>query len=249
VSPDGKSVKQPYVEECRTADFQYWIIALCVYKGMELFLGAYTAAQIRNVQVKAVNDSHYTGLSLYNVTLISLFVVPLSFALGDKPDAQFAFTAIGVWFMATAVALLMFVPKIRAIRNGEEALWTGTGAGSRKSQVGESRKSAKMKVSEGKSQQSEMADITEDKHEQIRHLLKKIPDVDMDAIIDQLQHFVPREDKGGSKKQTSSGDKANNKSLQSQGSMASVHDSDAVPPATTTAAASAPAADSSTSQV
>jgi len=227
---DG-SITRPYVEECRSDSFQYWIIALCVYKGFELILGAYTAAQIRNVQVKAVNDSHYTGLSLYNVTLISLFVVPLSFALGDKPDAQYAFTSIGVWAMATGVALLMFVPKLRAIKNGEEGLWTGTaGGGSRKSATGESRKSKNVNLgSEMKNAsdlKSEFAEAgADDQHVQIKALLKKIPDVDLQAIIEQLQAFIPKDEpvKRSKGSRGSTGD-----AQQSKASAASVNDTPVV---------------------
>jgi len=195
---DAFEKRRPIIEECRTDQYQYWIIALCVYKGIQLFVGALIAWQIRNVQVKAVNDSHYTGLAIYNVALISVFVVPISFALKDQPDAQFMFTSLGVWFMATAIALLMFLPKIRAIRNGETALWTGTTGGSRKSGLGDKSKySNKTQRSSSETKMdttggSEMVSDVDSNYTKIKTLLRKIPDSDMGSIIEQLESFVSK---------------------------------------------------------
>ena len=109
---------------------------------MQLF-GAFLAWETRQVQVAALNDSKYIGMSLYNVTIMCVLGVGIqvgSFILGklfieiqwslqavldEQKNASFIIIAIFIIFCTTATLCLVFVPKVIFVFSVEQ-WWSAT---------------------------------------------------------------------------------------------------------------------------
>jgi len=76
--------------------------------------GCFLAWETRNVNIAALNDSKYIGLSVYNVVITCAAGVPVSLLVGDRPDSAFLIIALFVVFSTTTTVGLVFGPKVRA---------------------------------------------------------------------------------------------------------------------------------------
>ncbi|XP_033106895.1 gamma-aminobutyric acid type B receptor subunit 2-like [Anneissia japonica] len=117
---EGKPLTIVNIEQhlCQSTYQQYFTGALYIYKGLLLIFGAFITWQTRNVNIPALNDSKYIGLSIYNVVIFSSLGVPLSFLLQD--DASHTYVIIGgfIIFCTTLTLSLLFFPKVYSIING-----------------------------------------------------------------------------------------------------------------------------------
>ncbi|VDN56585.1 unnamed protein product [Dracunculus medinensis] len=120
----------PEIERCyseNTVVFQAIIFGI---KGLLMILGCFLAWETRYVNIPALNDSKYIGMSVYNVVVIStlnhkpfdLFrqinLFNLSNKLQDQVDEAYALTSFFIIFCTTLTLCLVFVPKIiELIRN------------------------------------------------------------------------------------------------------------------------------------
>ena len=67
----------------------------------------------RNVNIPALNDSKYIGLSIYNVVIFSALGVPLSYLLADNSGYTYAIVGGLIIFCTTLTLCLLFLPKVR----------------------------------------------------------------------------------------------------------------------------------------
>ena len=67
---------------------------------LQLF-GAFLAWETRSVQIPALNDSKYVGMSVYNVAIMCILGVAVSFVLKDELNASFIIIAIFIIFCTT----------------------------------------------------------------------------------------------------------------------------------------------------
>ena len=78
---------------------------------LQLF-GAFLAWETRHVQIPALNDSKYVGMSLYNVAIMCILGVAVSFVLQEHQNASFIIISIFIIFCTTGTLCLVFVPKV-----------------------------------------------------------------------------------------------------------------------------------------
>ena len=75
--------------------------------------GAFLAWETRQVQIPALNDSKYVGMSVYNVAIMCVLGVAVSFVLSEEQTASFIIISIFIVFCTTGTLCLVFVPKVR----------------------------------------------------------------------------------------------------------------------------------------
>ena len=79
--------------------------------------GIFLAWETRHVSIPALNDSKYIGMSVYNVVIMCVIGAGLSFMLREQQDAAFVIISIFIIFCSTATLCLVFVPKVRLVRD------------------------------------------------------------------------------------------------------------------------------------
>ncbi|XP_033631428.1 gamma-aminobutyric acid type B receptor subunit 2-like [Asterias rubens] len=104
----------------------YFIWAVYIYKGLLLVFGTFIVWQTRNVNIPALNDSKYIGLSIYNVVIFSALGVPLSYLLADNSGYTYAIVGGLIIFCTTLTLCLLFLPKVLRIIYGYAPEEVGT---------------------------------------------------------------------------------------------------------------------------
>ena len=74
--------------------------------------GAFLAWETRQVQIPALNDSKYVGMSVYNVAIMCILGVAVTFVLKDEQTASFVIISVFIIFCTTLTLCLVFVPKV-----------------------------------------------------------------------------------------------------------------------------------------
>lgn len=64
------------------------------------------------MSIAALNDSKYIGMSVYCVVITCVAGVPVTFLVGDRPDAAYVIIALFVIFATTVTLCLVFGPKV-----------------------------------------------------------------------------------------------------------------------------------------
>ncbi len=64
------------------------------------------------VKIAALNDSKLIAMSVYNVTIMSVVGLGISFVIRGDPSALFTFTSCVVIFCTTITLLIVFMPKV-----------------------------------------------------------------------------------------------------------------------------------------
>ncbi|KRY28879.1 Gamma-aminobutyric acid type B receptor subunit 2 [Trichinella spiralis] len=103
---------KPTIEYCKTDYTVVFQALLYGYKGIFLVLGCFLAWETRNVNVPALNDSKYIGMSVYNVVLVCGVGVAISFILQDQINECYIIISMFIIFCTTVTLALVFVPKI-----------------------------------------------------------------------------------------------------------------------------------------
>ncbi|XP_038057134.1 gamma-aminobutyric acid type B receptor subunit 2-like [Patiria miniata] len=104
----------------------YFIWTVYIYKGLLLVFGTFIVWQTRNVNIPALNDSKYIGLSIYNVVIFSGLGVPLSYLLADNSGYTYAIVGGLIIFCTTLTLCLLFLPKVLRIIYGYAPEEVGT---------------------------------------------------------------------------------------------------------------------------
>ncbi|XP_072030589.1 gamma-aminobutyric acid type B receptor subunit 2-like [Amphiura filiformis] len=104
-----------YIEECSCSYMLYWLLTLCGYKGLLLIFGAFLAWEIRKVKIGALNDSKLIAISIYNVTILCIVGVAVSFLVADDPAVLHTFTSSIVVFCTSITLLIVFLPKMISV--------------------------------------------------------------------------------------------------------------------------------------
>ncbi|MFH4973683.1 hypothetical protein AB6A40_000392 [Gnathostoma spinigerum] len=102
----------PEIERCHSDDSFVFQGLLLGVKGLLLILGCFLAWETRHVNMPALNDSKYIGMSVYNVVVMCTLGVSLAFILQDRVDEAYALTSCFIIFCTTLTLCLVFVPKV-----------------------------------------------------------------------------------------------------------------------------------------
>ncbi|GMR48968.1 hypothetical protein PMAYCL1PPCAC_19163, partial [Pristionchus mayeri] len=111
------SVIRSTVETCHSGSMAYQIVLFAI-KGVLMILGCFLAWETRRVNIPALNDSKYIGMSVYVVVVMSVIGLSIAFILQDRVNESYALTSLFIIFSTTLTLCLLFVPKlIELVRN------------------------------------------------------------------------------------------------------------------------------------
>uniref|UniRef100_A0AC34EZB1 G-protein coupled receptors family 3 profile domain-containing protein n=1 Tax=Panagrolaimus sp. ES5 TaxID=591445 RepID=A0AC34EZB1_9BILA len=102
----------PQLERCQSDYSIFFQVVFYVIKGMLMIFGCFLAWETRAVNVPALNDSKYIGMSVYNVVVMCVIGLSLAFILQERVNEAFALTSFFIIFCTTLTLSLVFVPKI-----------------------------------------------------------------------------------------------------------------------------------------
>ncbi|VDN02449.1 unnamed protein product [Thelazia callipaeda] len=108
----------PEIECCRSDKDVIFEVIILGIKGLLMMLGCFLAWETRRVNVPALNDSKYIGMSVYSVVVTCLLGLPLVYILRDQVNATHILGGLFIILCTTLTLNLVFVPKVvELIRN------------------------------------------------------------------------------------------------------------------------------------
>ena len=123
---DADLILYEHVEDtCSSPNMTAFIGIVLLYKGIFIVFGAALAVLTRNVNISALNDSREIALCIYTVALVSIIVIPMV-NLIDNAIVKYAFSSISLWFVTTAVIVLLFGRKMWNVHTGQHVRHTMT---------------------------------------------------------------------------------------------------------------------------
>ncbi|XP_047740705.1 uncharacterized protein LOC108679805 [Hyalella azteca] len=102
----------PMNEYCKSEKISIFVGCIYAYKGLLMIFGCLLAWETRTVDIPALNDSKYIGMSVYNVVIMCVIGVPISYILSDDQDASYIIISVFIIFCTTGTLWLVFVPKL-----------------------------------------------------------------------------------------------------------------------------------------
>ncbi|XP_071510393.1 gamma-aminobutyric acid type B receptor subunit 2-like [Diadema antillarum] len=115
--PTGRDVLLiPVIFNCKSKQTMIWLAIIYIYKGVLMIFGLFLAWETRHVSIPALNDSKYIGMSVYNVVIMCVLGVSLSFMISDNPNASYGLVSTFILFCTTITLCLVFVPKVIELR-------------------------------------------------------------------------------------------------------------------------------------
>ncbi|KAL3998361.1 7 transmembrane sweet-taste receptor of 3 GCPR family protein [Acanthocheilonema viteae] len=102
----------PEIERCRSDNSVIFEAIILGIKGLLMLLGCFLAWETRQVNVPALNDSKYIGMSVYSVVVTCLLGLPLVYILQDRVNEAHILGSLFIIFCTTLILCLVFVPKI-----------------------------------------------------------------------------------------------------------------------------------------
>ncbi|VDD92318.1 unnamed protein product [Enterobius vermicularis] len=115
---EDKLIKvKPQVERCYSGDSFVFQTILLAAKGLLMILGCFLAWETRHVNVPALNDSKYIGLSVYIVVVVSTLGISLALILQDSINQAYALSTFLIFISTTVTLCLVFVPKVCFLRD------------------------------------------------------------------------------------------------------------------------------------
>ncbi|WKY03721.1 hypothetical protein Q1695_005018 [Nippostrongylus brasiliensis] len=126
----------PEIEKCQSNHSAVFQAVLYAIKGILMILGCFLAWETRHVNVPALNDSKYIGMSVYNVVVMSTIGLSISVILQERVNEAFALACFFIIFSTTLTLCLVFVPKVvELLRNPDGSNPRGYRRGMMKSVV------------------------------------------------------------------------------------------------------------------
>uniref|UniRef100_A0A8R1TKA2 Gamma-aminobutyric acid type B receptor subunit 2 n=3 Tax=Onchocerca TaxID=6281 RepID=A0A8R1TKA2_ONCVO len=108
---DNKMIA-PEIELCRSDNGVIFEAIILGFKGLLMMLGCFLAWETRRVNVPALNDSKYIGMSVYSVFVTCILGLPLVYILKDQVNEAHLTGSISIIFCTTLTLCLVFVPKV-----------------------------------------------------------------------------------------------------------------------------------------
>jgi len=119
---DSEFIVIPRNENCKSDKMTIFVGVIYAYKGLLLLFGAFLAWETRNVQIPALNDSKYVGMSVYNVMIMCVLGVAISAVLNEQRNSAFILIAVFIIFCTTLTLCLVFVPKLIELRQDPQGV-------------------------------------------------------------------------------------------------------------------------------
>uniref|UniRef100_A0A673ZQE7 Gamma-aminobutyric acid type B receptor subunit 2 n=1 Tax=Salmo trutta TaxID=8032 RepID=A0A673ZQE7_SALTR len=116
--PGGEDVNtRHFLEHCESTNMTKWLAIVYGYKGLLMFLGCFLALRTRHAHIHLLDDSKYTRLSMYHVTIMSIIGASGCFLTQYNPNVQLFIMALVVISCCTCTLCLVFLPKLVKIRD------------------------------------------------------------------------------------------------------------------------------------
>uniref|UniRef100_A0AAZ3SQN5 G-protein coupled receptors family 3 profile domain-containing protein n=1 Tax=Oncorhynchus tshawytscha TaxID=74940 RepID=A0AAZ3SQN5_ONCTS len=117
-APGGEDVNtRHFLEHCESTNLTKWLAIVYGYKGLLMFLGCFLALRTRHAHIHLLDDSKYTRLSMYHVTVMSIIGASGCFLTQYNPNVQLFIMALVVISCCTCTLCLVFLPKLVKIRD------------------------------------------------------------------------------------------------------------------------------------
>jgi len=105
---------------CHVTGSKPYLLFHVVEKGILIIAGMYATWAVRHVP-NEFNESLYITVCIYNVALVSVFVIPLVTSEAGGRETGMQIQAYSLMFISFATSSLLFIPKLIAIRGGSSA--------------------------------------------------------------------------------------------------------------------------------
>ena len=101
---------------CASRGYSIVLAILLIYKCIYLCVGLLFAFETRKVNIEALNDARFIGLSVYCCVLTCIPLMPIGILLSSQQQARYGVLAGGIFFAVTVILCLLFVPKVKKDR-------------------------------------------------------------------------------------------------------------------------------------
>ena len=121
-SADGSNVCDDYNQliesrgRCDYSDFMPYGVSLVIVNAIALVAAIIAAWQARNMSTE-LQESKYIAIAMLSTFETFLFLVPVVVLVGNIPTVSFFVYATTIFVISMSVLLLIFVPKIYAIKH------------------------------------------------------------------------------------------------------------------------------------
>ena len=110
---------------CTSEGYDIVLAILLIYKCIYLCVGLLFAFETRKVNIEALNDARFIGLSVYCCVLTCIPLVPIGILLSSQQQARYGVLAGGIFFAVTVILCLLFVPKVKDRLKWRVGSWGG----------------------------------------------------------------------------------------------------------------------------
>ncbi|PAV76150.1 hypothetical protein WR25_23450 [Diploscapter pachys] len=105
----------PEIGFCESTYSSVFQAILYVIKGVLMILGCFLAWETRHVNVPALNDSKFIGISVYVVVVMSVLGLSTSVILKERVNEAYALSSFFIIFSTSCTLCLVFGPKVKEL--------------------------------------------------------------------------------------------------------------------------------------
>lgn len=109
---NSSALVQKVYYACSSHQLYIWLSILYGINFLLLIFGTFLAWETRHVNIPALNDSRYIGMSVYNIIILSVVGVIFSQFTTSQLNTGYIVIAILIFFCTTVTMSLVFVPKV-----------------------------------------------------------------------------------------------------------------------------------------
>ncbi|RDD36458.1 Gamma-aminobutyric acid type B receptor subunit 2, partial [Trichoplax sp. H2] len=91
----------------------YWLIATLILNGIVLLFGAFLAYESRKIKLSELNDSKQIALCIYNITILCIIIIPISFVIPNSHGEVYAAIGCLILYCTTMSLFTFFFPKMK----------------------------------------------------------------------------------------------------------------------------------------
>ncbi|XXQ38364.1 G-protein coupled receptors family 3 profile domain-containing protein [Plasmodiophora brassicae] len=120
-----RSIVSPFFESCTSKNMTTFVSVILIYKGIVTLGGVYLAYATSDVEIPALNDSKYIGMSIYCAGSLAVITLPiLQYIDRSRPDARFLLSTLAIISATTGQLCILFFPKMFAVMTGAHSTLT-----------------------------------------------------------------------------------------------------------------------------
>lgn len=102
----------PQLLECSCQHDILWLAVILTLNIFVLIFGAFLAYEARNIKLPFMNESKQIALCIYNVALLCMIVIPISFILPNTFGQTYIASSALILYCTTTSMCIFFIPKV-----------------------------------------------------------------------------------------------------------------------------------------